>query len=135
MIGSSSCDTTAAMARSLASVVKVTSFLGSKIFITGLLVNAFFNASKALFSFCVHINFKFFIHISANGSISSLYLGRYLLLKVINPKMDSNSFLFMDFSIFTILLVSLSSRDIPSLEGVSSWCNGYSDGLRNYFFP
>ena len=46
------------MARSLMSAVKVTSFLGSKILITGLLVKAFCNASKALFY--VHVNSTFY---------------------------------------------------------------------------
>ena len=55
MIGWPSWDTTAAMARSLASIVKATSFLESKNFVTGLLV-------KAFFCFCVNVNSTFFTH-------------------------------------------------------------------------
>ena len=47
------------MTPSFAPVVKVTCVLGSKIFITDLLVKAFFDASKALFCFYVHMNSTF----------------------------------------------------------------------------
>ena len=111
IIGCPSCDNILDIECSLASVVNVLSFFGSKIFSTSFFVMITFNLSKAFYRFSDQIISTFFFLKFANCSVKSVYFGTYRLWKFTPAKLKF--FLFVGVVIFSIFSIKAWSGDIP----------------------
>ena len=116
VIGCPSCDNIPDIECSLAFVVDVMPFFGSKFFSTDFFAIITFNLSKAFCCSSNQINSTFFFLKSASGSVRSVYFGTYTCRNSSILKKIQVLFLFGGVAIFSIFSMRAWSGDITSFE-------------------
>ena len=110
-----SCDNIPDTEGSLAPLVNVMFFFGSKTFITGFFPKITFNLSKAFCCFSYHVNSTFYFLKFANGPFKFVHFGTFRPWRFTNLPKRFKFFLFVGVAILSIFIKAFSD-ELPSFE-------------------